>query len=155
MLKHMTLAIITLIVGSLTTGCAWLEENETSARVLTTYATLKVIDEDPEKARRVEEIALEVLQLADSDPQTTIQRLVGEARSHIRWERLDAADSLLVNALLIELEVRLQERYGDGIIPEDARLTVRTLAGWVIEAARTVPDQIARSWAETALPAPG
>ncbi len=132
--------ILVLLTALVLTGCAFVEESPGSAYIATTYATLKVIDDDPEKAQRVEEIALEVLRVADDDPEATIDRLIETARGHIRWDRLDNADTLLVNALLIELAERLKERFGEGIIPEDARLTVQTLAGWVIDAASTVDE---------------
>ncbi len=134
------LATTVAIAMTMLAGCAWIAENESSARLLTTYATLKVIDGDSERADRVEAIALEVLQLAADEPQATISRLVSHARTLVPWDRLDQADTLLVNGLLIELEVRLIERYGEGIMPDEARLTVADLAGWVIAAAQTVPD---------------
>lgn len=132
--------LIMLGFTSALASCSFLEERPATAYLATTYATLKVIDDDAEKAERVIEIATEVLQLASSDPETTISRLMSEARGLIRWNRLDDADTLLVNALLVEVEHRLREKFGDGIIPEDARLTVQTLAGWVIEAAQSTLD---------------
>lgn len=131
--------LLSLLVGAGSlSGCAWLSENEGSARLLTTYATLKVIDGDAARADRVEEIALEVATYAGADPDVSVDALIARVRGLIDWSDLDEADTLLVNALLVEVSIRLKEKLGDGLIPEDARITVQTLAGWVIEAARTV-----------------
>ncbi len=121
-------------------GCAFIEDNENSARLVATYATLKVIDGDSERADRVEAIALEVSALAGDNPEATVDTLILRARALIDWPSLDAADQLLVNALLLELSVRLKEVLGDGVIPERARVTVQTVAGWIIAAAQQVPD---------------
>lgn len=119
-------------------GCAWVEENPATAYMAVTYATEKVIDGDVERAQRVEQIALEVEQAATGDTAQTIDLLIDLARDEIDWTKLDSADTRLVNYLLLTLSDELKERYGDGFIPEDARLTVNQIAGWVIEAARGV-----------------
>lgn len=124
-----------LICLFLLSGCAFLQEHESEARIATTYATLKVIGEDSERAARVVEIATEVRAIASGDPEATVALLIGEARELIKWDRLDAADTVLVDTLLVELEVRLIDVLGDDILPEDARVTVQTIADWVIRAA--------------------
>ena len=116
-------------------GCAFIQEHESEARIATTYATLKVIDEDAERAARVVDIATEVSEIAGGDPEATVGLLIAEARDLIKWENLDAADTVLVDTLLIELEARLIDVLGDGILPDDARVTVQTIAEWVIRAA--------------------
>lgn len=127
--------LLTVLACFTFAGCAFLQEHESEARIATTYATLKVIDEDAERASRVVEIATEVRAIAGGDPEATVGLLIGEVRGLIKWENLDAADTLLVDTLLIELEARLINRLGDGVLPDDARLTVQTIADWVIRAA--------------------
>ena len=135
MLKNLLLAIATL---SLATACSTLNEHENTARLTTQYATIKVIGDDRAKAQRVEEIATEVKSFAQDELVLTVDRLIDETRSQINWQRLDAADRLLVDALLTELEVRLKERFGGDAVPHELRLTVDKLADWVISAARMV-----------------
>ncbi len=135
--------LLVLFAALTLTGCGLvdvIEENESSARLVTTYATLKVIDGDNEKADRVVEIAQEVSRLAGDDPEVTVDLLVARIRSLIRWDRLDEADTLLVDALLLELSARLKDKLGDELIPKDARVTVQTVAEWVISAAALARD---------------
>lgn len=116
-------------------GCALVAENESTARITTTYATLKVIDDDADKAARVIEIATEVKTFASDDPEATVDALIVATRALIRWDRLDRADAILVDTLLLELARELKERLGAGVLPEAARLTVVMVADWVISAA--------------------
>lgn len=119
-------------------GCAWIEENPATAYMAVSYATEKVIEGDVERAQRVEQIALEVERASSGDAVATIDLLIELIRDEIDWTKLDSADTRLVNYLLLTLSDELKERYGDGLIPEDARLTVQQIAGWVIETARGV-----------------
>ena len=131
-------AVCALLASLVFAGCSTLNEYENTARLTTQYATIKVIDDDRAKAQRVEEIATEVKAYAQDDLFLTVDRLIDEARSQIAWHKLDAADRLLVDALLTELEVRLKERFGGDAVPDELRLTVEKLADWVISAARMV-----------------
>jgi len=134
-MKHL---LIYLALFSLMVGCSTLNEYERTARLTTMYATIKVVDDDQAKAERVEEIAGEVKRYAQDAELLTIDALIDTTRSLIDWSKLDAADRLLVDALLLELEDRLKERFGDDTVLEDLRLTVDKVADWVIEAAQMI-----------------
>jgi len=133
-LQGFVLATIACVLMSVS-GCALIQENESTARIVVTYATLKIVDGEPAKGERVIEIAEEVRTYTSDDPEVTVDALMNRVRGLIRWERLDRADTLLITALLVELEERLKERLGEGLISPEDRLTVRTLADWVISAA--------------------
>jgi len=119
-------------------GCSFLQDNQPTARLTVQYATLKVIDGDLDKRDRVVEIAERALGRLDDTPEATIHAVVGEVREQVPWSSLDDADKILIDALLTELEARLIERYGDGVLSEEARLGAATVAQWVISAARMV-----------------
>lgn len=135
----MKLATVTLFAAALLlAGCSFLQDNQPTARLTVQYATLKVIDGDLDKRDRVVEIAERALDRLDDTPEATVHAVVGEVREQVPWSNLDAADKILIDALLTELESRLIERYGDGVLSEEARLGAATVAQWVISAARMV-----------------
>lgn len=124
-----------LLLGFLA-ACSFVQERESNARLATMYATIKVVDGDAAKADRVEEIATEIREYASGEKFLTVDLLVDQVRKQVNWDRLDAADKLLVSALLDELKLQLIERLGADVLPEDLRLAADTVAGWVITAAR-------------------
>lgn len=119
------------------TGCATLTDENSSAKLTTYYATLKVIDGDADKAARVRFIATEVQRYASGEEFLTVDLLVTAIKDQVRWDKLDAADELLVHALIDELRAALVRRFGADVLPEDLRLAVDTVATWVITASGT------------------
>ncbi len=132
------LIMATAVAVFVLAGCAWLSEGNTDVKLVTQYAVLKVAENDPAKAQRIEEIALEVQRYATGEALLTVDALIVAIRAEIRWDRLDAADALLVNALLDRLRTELVERLGADVLPEDLRLAVDVLCEWIVEAARLV-----------------
>lgn len=127
--------LLLLIVGASLSSCSLTQERPETARLLTHAATYKIIDDDTNRAVRVIEIASEVRSIAQSDPDLTIAATIASTRSLIRWEKLDQAERLLVEAVLSEVKIRLEDRFGTNPLPEDLRLTVNAICTWVIEAA--------------------
>ena len=127
------------MLGGFTLGasCSWLESNSGAAKLTVQYATIKVIDHDPAKARRVMAIAKEVQRIAESDTHLTVDRLMDAIVDHIDFDALDTADKLLVTALLNELSRELKARIPEDNIAE-LKLTVDHIAGWVVSAAAMV-----------------
>ena len=130
----MKIAILMAALAILT-GCATLTDENSSARLTTYYATLKVIDGDPDKAARVQFIATEVQRYASGEEYLTVDLLIAAIKDQVRWDKLDAADELLVHALIDELRAALVRRFGEDVLPEDLRLAASTVATWVITAA--------------------
>ena len=131
--------LLASMLGGFTLGasCAWLDTNTGAAKLTVQYATIKVIGHDAGKAKRVTAIAQEVRRIAESDPHLTVDRLIEAIVDHIDWDKLDAADKMLINALINELARELAVRIPANNIAE-LRLTVDHIATWVVSAARMV-----------------
>ena len=127
--------LLFLATASMTGACSFFSEHRATAKLATQYATIKIIDGDRAKAQRVRKIAKEAKKYANTKPQLTVDRLIDEVKAQINWGYLDAADTLLVNALIDELSLRLTERLGSEPLPKDLRLAVDTVVDWVISAA--------------------
>ena len=136
MMKQLMTAALAV---SLLAGCSFLAQHSATAKIATQYATIKVIDGDPGKAARVASIATEVRRYASGEPHLTVDRLIQAVRDRIDWASLDAADTLLVTALLDHLRAELTARLGPDILPGDLRLAVDKVASWVAAAARLTP----------------
>lgn len=67
---------------------------------------------------------------------TTLGALDRHVRDQIRWDRLDVADRLLLDALLIELRAELEARMGDGVLSPEHRTRIETVLDWVEQAVR-------------------
>ena len=132
MMKKIVLLFLATVSMS---ACSFFSEHKATAKLATQYATIKIIDGDRAKAQRVREIAKEVKQYANTKPQLTVDRLIDEVKAQINWGDLDAADTLLVNALIDELSQQLTKRLGSQSLPKDLRLAVDTVVDWVISAA--------------------
>jgi len=136
-----------LLALTLCAGCSFVEERESQAELVTKYATLKVIKGDPARADRVEDVASEVLRFVDNSTPSTVEALISFVRAEIRWDKLDEADALLVEALLIEVKYQLKALVCDDeanlnecedFIPADLKITTQKIARWVVEAAQTI-----------------
>lgn len=134
MRKILTAALAAFILSA----CASLTEGNTDAKLITQYAVIKVAQGDPEKAARIEEIATEVKRYASGEAFLTVDLLIAAIRDQVRFDRLDAADTLLVNALLDKLRAELVDRFGEEPLPEDLQLAVDVVSGWVIQASRMI-----------------
>lgn len=130
-------AIITLVAVALLAGCAALQRQDPTARLTVQYATLKYIAEDASKAARVAEIAQDARDSLDAGS-VTLSLLDAALRERIDWSRLDTADRLLLDSLLVMLRDELEHRFGDGLLDGDARVQIRVVADWIIQAAAMV-----------------
>jgi hypothetical protein len=86
----------------------------------------------PEQVQeRVEAIRL----IVEADAQVTVHHLAQQVRQSISWDHLDAADQLLLNAVLMEAELRLAEIVGDGLLDDQGKIAVGVLLDWIEDAA--------------------
>lgn len=116
-------------------ACATLTDDNFQAKLATQYATIKIVNGDPDKADRIVEIASEIQRYASGETLLTVDLLVFAIKDQIQWNKLDVADTLLVNALLDQLRTELVARLGADALPGDVRLAVDVVAAWVISAA--------------------
>jgi hypothetical protein len=116
-------------------GCATLAEQDARLELATKYATLKVIDETDVTAEQVRERVGAVRLIVEADTQVAVHNLAQQVRQFISWDELDAADQLLLDAVLMEAELRLAEIVGDGLLDDQGKVAVGVLLDWIAEAA--------------------
>jgi hypothetical protein len=122
----------------LSTGCATTASGDRSllVHVGVSYAVAKVVKGDPERAARIVAIAGTVRQLAGSQEVESVAMLDAFIRSKIDWTKLDAADQVLVNVLLLEVRSVLEKKIGADPITGAKLLVVAEVAGWIEDAAK-------------------
>lgn len=101
------------------------------------YGTIKLIQEsDGVTAADVRDFVGTVRAIVNEDSQVDVTALFTEVRKLVDFTQLDAADEVLVNALLCQAQ-----DFVDGIdLLDEARLVaIGTILGWVEEAAKMVP----------------
>lgn len=118
-------------------GCASFSTDQgkqVAARIGVQYATLKVIDGDTDRATLVVSVADRAIALAEGEPVST-SVLEEQIRAAIPWDKLDDADKLLVELLILQVRNELDIRVADGLVdPERAAAAVEVLQ-WVRDAA--------------------
>jgi hypothetical protein len=124
-------AAVALSLSGCTTGSAL---RPVAAQLAVQYATLKVIENNPDHAGRIAEISASV-RAAASGQAATVAVIDSLIRAQIRWEKLSPADVNLVNILLLAVRAELEARVGSGVIDSQAMLTVAQVAGWIEQAA--------------------
>lgn len=144
--RFFSLSLFLLILALVyTAGCSFVEERPATAQLTVKVATIKIISQSdeigPQDVIRHAEAARALL-----DGEVTLSRLASEVRERVGWDQLDAADRVLLDAVLTEAERRLRERIGEGVIGADARVTIETLLGWVIAAAQMAEVSGPASW---------
>ncbi len=119
-------------------GCASIMKHADSAELIVQYATLKIItntdDEGDQivRANKIHDIARESKALFDdrSLPLSEIETLV---RERINWGSLDAADGMLVHALINRVTAEVAE---SASLPDsDIYVTGSQVLGWIMDAA--------------------
>ena len=128
-MKHVLLIALALAIG----GCASSGSNESqlTEQLVIQYAVLKVVCDNPEKAKRIGEVAREAKTFLAGDG-VTVALLDEAVRAKIDWTKLDAADTLLVNALLAEVDRQLSVKLGAGVLSPEQLVTVNEVLDWVI-----------------------
>ena len=121
----------------LLSGCALIQDEDRRLQLTVQYTTMKVIENsDDISAQRVVENVRRVRGVLDVQSEVTVTRLMEEVRGNVRWDRLDAADQLLLSAVLEEVEKEMLDRVGEGVVEEEDKIVLRTLLDWVEGAAR-------------------
>lgn len=136
-MKTKIASILALVIGLVAfSGCASTTgQQNIAAKFAVQYAVLKVSENSPAKAARIVAIAKEVKAIAGQDGADTVDLLMVIIRSKVDFSKLDAADTLLANALIETIGDQLKERLGSGKLPIEKLPAVAQLADWVIETA--------------------
>lgn len=104
------------------------------------YGIMKLTEQavkgDAEKAARVQALALEIQKRATDEQFDSVDLLIEAVKQQIPFERLSAADTFFATEVLRLWREDLVNRYGGGVLPEDLRLSVKKVTGWVVLAAQ-------------------
>lgn len=137
-------SIVLALVLALLSGCTALQyakDNPETAALAVKSGTLAFVEQIDPVQRRVER-AKEVIvvvnfildQMGDSTS-VTVSKLSKEVRDEIDWNSLDSYERLLLDSLIYSVQVRLEERIGEGILGEDDKVVVRSVLEWSKQAA--------------------
>lgn len=131
-----TIALILIISASaLLGGCVTTNTQTSAAKLAVQIATVKVLDNNPDYVGRTLAIAGEVRRIAGAEKFDTVDLLIAYVRSRIDWDRMTAADVLLINELLRMVGEELKARVGPGRLTSEKILVVADVALWIEQAA--------------------
>lgn len=116
-------------------GCQTIGERDLAVKVPVTYATLKVIDNDVNRAQQVYDVTTAIKTMID-DGVLAIVDIDKVLNEQIPWEKLDAGDKFLVVLLIDELKLQIDEYIEDGKINKDHAERVSVLLNYVASAAK-------------------
>lgn len=136
-MKTKLASILALVIGLVAfSGCAsTTSQQNIAAKFAVQYAVLKVSENSPAKAARIVSIAREVKAIAGQDGADTVDLLMAIIRAKVDFSKLDAADTLLANALIDTIGEQLKERIGSGQLAPAQLPAIAQVADWVIETA--------------------
>lgn len=134
-MKRTLICLAVLCASLFVPACSTISDRPILAQLAVQYAVVKVLDNNPDFAPRVVEIATFVEENAGASQATTVLVLEQLVRAQINWDRLDAADRILVDALIAAVREELVARLGDGPLTGDNVLVVKQVAGWIKTAA--------------------
>lgn len=110
--------IIVIALALFISGCSMLEKRPATTMLLGQYTALKYIGEDAGKAQRVIETSNDIKKGLIGT--VTVVSLEAMVRSQIKWDKIDYADQLVIEAILVEARGVIATKIGDGVLkPED------------------------------------
>lgn len=134
---HLCAALVAALSLCILPGC---KSDTDSARLVVTYATLKVIEQGGDtadqarRAARIRAIAGDVQALVEGES-VTIGLLETAVRAKLAALPLSPADTFLANELVRLVMAELEARVGAGVLDPEQRIKVAAVLGWVLEAA--------------------
>lgn len=140
LLQVLLVSAFTLV---LTPGCEtirnvtdYISENETVAKPVVQYATLKVIDEDSDRALEVKARVASLKKTTDNlDTSVPIQFLADKLRDEIDFDGMAVEDQILVNTLINEAQRRIQNEIQADTLDPESVVVVNRVLDWIDEAA--------------------
>ena len=140
-MKSIVAAIVALTILSGCTAVQWAKDNPQTVALAVKSGTLAFVEQvDPVQRRieRAEEVIFVVnfvLDQMDTSTSATVSQLSKAVRDEIDWNSLDAYERLLLDSLIYSVQVRLEERVGEGVLGEEDKLVVRSVLEWSKQAA--------------------
>lgn len=139
-MRKLILLPLLILVASFVNGCASIEQNPMTARLIVSQATMRYIESRtdwPETAANVLAAARAVKDAASGEA-ITLAELRRIALDAAGLDELSPADRALAEGLIDTVAVVVEERVGQGTLEGLEQLTTfREIATWAIEAART------------------
>lgn len=134
--------ILVCIAGIVLAGCKTTptQTQTIAASIAVKYATAKYIEKAGEpalqkaRAARVVAVVDQIEGLASGDVQVTVDALVAYVAQRLPVD-LSPADRVLAGALIDAAAAELKARIGEGTLPKDGLLQVRSVLQWVREGA--------------------
>ena len=124
-------------LAALLGACSVLDSMQPDTKQLAVqYATLKVINGNPDKAARVVELVQEGRAFVEDGAVTvTVAALYDGVVERVNWDKLDPADHILVAAILTQARARMEEDLGVDLLDDAQRVKVLTVLDWIEAAA--------------------
>lgn len=131
--------LIVLALALSLAGCATIEKNPNSAKLVTQYAVLKFAEQSSPERRaarleNVKKIAADVKAIAANED-ASIGFLQSAVDLQIAKLNLSPADKLLAKGLVDMISQELLKRVGAGALSPDAKVQVSLVMDWILEAA--------------------
>jgi hypothetical protein len=132
-ISRIPLALVLLVFAIVTlAGCQSPGgQSQLTEQLAIQYATLKITEGKPDRAARIHAIASDAKTFLSGEA-VTLSALNAAVRDKIDFSKLDAADTLLVNALLGEVQRQLAAKLGEGLLNPDALVHVNRVLDWII-----------------------
>lgn len=132
---------ITLLLATTLAGCSTLNtlqsnpQTQLAAQLATYRLTSKVIDDRQDKAVKVRRYALQVIDVIDSEAETTVELLSHYVQGKIDWDNVKPDERIVIEAFIEALEKELTARVGVYQLNEQDKVNVKQVLQWVVEAA--------------------
>lgn len=128
--------LIALTSILVTSGCSQLPKG--AQRVAVSYGTHRFIDQDSERAAAVIDHIDSIRSRTGYTRTLTLAELETWIRQEIRWDRLGPGEGELLSSLIAEVSASLQRRAREEqLLPDEVEVRVRTILGWIEDAAKT------------------
>lgn len=115
---------------------------EMTAKIVVQVAVFNLLTDRPEYQKPLLDITGKVAAYVDGDPGARVDSIIALVNEQIRWDRLSPNDALAINTTLSLIEINLREQITNQTLPEDTKLKVKTVIGWINQVAATFAPQI-------------
>ena len=135
----MKLFILSLLLFALA-GCATLTTIASNPVVQAgvKYGIIRLLSDNPGKQPQALAVIKEVRKYAGQAPDATIDDLAQRTMEIIPWDRMNLADQMLTQDMVLYASNYLKKMVGDGVLDADARVEVDLFLRWIEQAVRLV-----------------
>lgn len=144
-MKNVIVAMAAVLV---ITACAaleqagdWVNDNPLVADLVVRQSVARYIDagdtqvEKSQRAADVKTVIERTTTYLDGNPQTGVAGIMDALNANIAWDRLSAADRLLVQDIMLMVQLNLAQKQAEDQLAADTALAVRSLLRTAVSAA--------------------